>query len=77
MVRFFVNRWFFSSLAVLIAGIGGGAVALGEPVLFVLFGAAFLYDEFVYDKATGNPMFAGIFRRGKVLEVGNNVSGSG
>ena len=77
MVRFFVNRWFFSSLAVLIAGIGGGAVALGDPGQNELFGAAFHYDAFVYDQATGKPKVAGIVRRGTVLEVGNKVSGSG
>ncbi|MGB5265899.1 MAG: L,D-transpeptidase, partial [Polyangiales bacterium] len=96
------------------AGIGGGAVALGEhesneqlhraeivdgqrllrapgidgwnerqqspknnPGKTGRFGAAFHYDAFVYDKPVSSPKVAGVVRRGNVLKVGDEVSGSG
>lgn len=42
-----------------------------------LFGAAFHYDSFVYDKTASSPKVAGIIRRGTALELGNKVSGPG
>ncbi|MGB5349488.1 MAG: hypothetical protein WBN10_07790, partial [Polyangiales bacterium] len=114
MSRFLSNRWSLLCLAVLIAGIGGGAVALGEhesneqlhraeivdgqrllrapgidgwnerqqspknnPGKTGRFGAAFHYDAFVYDEAVSSPKVAGVVRRGSVLKVGDEVSGSG
>ena len=41
------------------------------------FGAAFHYDAFIYDKAASNPKVTGIVRRGNVLKLGDEVSGSG
>ncbi len=114
MLRFLSNRWSLLCLVVLVAGIGGGAVALGErasdqqlhgtetvdgkrllrapglddwnerqqspknnPGTAGLFGSAFHYDSFVYDKAESSPKVAGIVRRGTVLKVGKQVSGNG
>ncbi len=42
-----------------------------------LFGKAFHYDAFVYDKAADKPGVAGIVRRGSLLRVGGIVNGSG
>ena len=42
-----------------------------------LFGKAFHYDSFVYDKAGDKPGIAGIIRRGSILRVGGIVNGSG
>jgi len=42
-----------------------------------LFGKAFHYDAFVYDKAGDKPGVAGIIRRGSILRVGGIVNGSG
>ena len=36
-----------------------------------LFGAAFHYDSFVYDKTASSPKVAGIIRRGTALELGH------
>lgn len=41
------------------------------------FGSAFHYDAFVYEKAASSPKVAGIIRRGDVVELGNQVTGSG
>lgn len=42
-----------------------------------LFGAAFHYDAFVYDKTASSPKVAGIVRRGTALRLGNKVVGPG
>jgi hypothetical protein len=42
-----------------------------------LFGAAFHYDAFVYDKTASSPKVAGIIRRGTALKLGNKVAGPG
>ncbi|MDH3200453.1 MAG: L,D-transpeptidase [Myxococcales bacterium] len=42
-----------------------------------LFGKAFHYDAFIYDKAGDKPGVAGIVRRGSILRVGGIVNGSG
>lgn len=42
-----------------------------------LFGAAFHYDAFVYDKTASKPSVAGIIRRGTALRLGNKVAGPG
>jgi len=42
-----------------------------------LFGKAFHYDAFIYDKAASKPTVAGIVRRGSILRVGGIVNGSG
>lgn len=42
-----------------------------------LFGAAFHYDAFVYDKTAPSPKVAGVIRRGTALRLGNKVVGPG
>ena len=42
-----------------------------------LFGAAFHYDAFVYDKTASSPKVAGIIRRGTAVRLGNKVTGAG
>ncbi|MEM8610052.1 MAG: L,D-transpeptidase [Myxococcota bacterium] len=42
-----------------------------------LYGKAFHYDAFIYDKVSEKPGVAGIVRRGSVVPVGNAVSGPG
>jgi hypothetical protein len=42
-----------------------------------VFGAAFHYDSFVYDKTASSPKVAGIIRRGTALKLGNKVMGPG
>jgi hypothetical protein len=42
-----------------------------------LFGAAFHYDAFVYDKTGSSPKVTGVIRRGTALRLGNKVIGPG
>jgi hypothetical protein len=42
-----------------------------------LFGAAFHYDAFVYDKTASKPKVSGIVRRGTALKLGDKVTGPG
>ncbi|MEM7136528.1 MAG: L,D-transpeptidase [Myxococcota bacterium] len=51
--------------------------AKNNPGKAGLFGKAFHYDAFVYDKAASNPAVAGIVRRGTIVPVGAAVSGAG
>ena len=47
------------------------------PTRSELFGAAFHYDAFVYDKTAQSPKVAGIVRRGTALGLGSKVVGPG
>ena len=51
--------------------------ARSNPGQSELFGAAFHYDAFVYDKTASSPKVAGIIRRGTALQLGNKVTGPG